>query len=51
MEEGKKFLNDYDVSKVIRKLQDERGLKAGDRFMKGKVGREINAPERVADYM
>ena len=51
MEEGKKFLDNYDVSGVIRRLQDERGLKAGDRFMKGKVGREVNAPERVADYM
>ena len=45
----KEFLNGYAIN--IRKLQDERGLKAGDRFMKGKVGREINAPERVADYM
>ena len=35
MEEGKKFLDNYDVSSVIKKLQDERGLKAGDRFMKG----------------
>ena len=51
MEEGKKFLDNYDVSSVIRKLQDERSLKAGDRFMKGKVGREVNSPERVADYI
>ena len=45
----KEFLDGYAVN--IRKLQDERGLKTGDRFMKGKVGREVNAPERVADYM
>ena len=51
MRDPKEFLDNYDVSSVIRKLQDERGLKAGDRFMKGKVGREVNAPERVADYM
>ena len=51
MRDPQEFLDNYDVSSVIRKLQDERGLKAGDRFMKGKVGREINAPERVADYM
>ena len=51
MEEGKKFLDGYDLPSVIRKLQDERSLKAGDRFMKGKVGREVNAPERVGNYM
>ena len=51
MEEGKKFLDNYDVQSIIRKLQDERSLKAGDRFMKGKVGREVNSPERVADYI
>ena len=51
MEEGKKFLDNYDVSSVIKKLQDERGLKSGDSAIKGSVGREINAPERVADNM
>ena len=51
MEEGKKFLDNYDVSSVIRKLQDERGLKAVDRALKGSVGREINSAERVANYM
>ena len=51
MKDPKEFLDNYNVSDVIRKLQDERSLKAGDRFMKGKVGREVNAPERVADYM
>ena len=51
MRDPQEFLDNYDVSSVIRKLQDERSLKAGDRFMKGKGGREVNAPERVADYM
>tara|TARA_R100001440_G_scaffold56401_1_gene76182 strand:+ start:272 stop:487 length:216 start_codon:yes stop_codon:yes gene_type:complete len=47
----KEFLDEYDVEGVIRKIQDERGLEAGERAMKGSVGREINAPERVANYM
>jgi len=51
MRDAKEFLDDYDVEGVIRKIQDERGLKAGERAMKGKVGREINAPERVSNYM
>ena len=51
MRDAKEFLDDYDVEGVIRKIQDERGLEAGERAMKGSVGREINAPERVANYM
>tara|TARA_R100000231_G_C5183548_1_gene121954 strand:- start:49 stop:204 length:156 start_codon:yes stop_codon:yes gene_type:complete len=51
MKDPKEFLADYDVEGVIRKIQDERGLKAGDRAMKGKVGREINSAERVSNYM
>jgi len=51
MRDAKEFLDDYDVEGVIRKIQDERGLEAGERAMKGKVGREINAPERVSNYM
>ena len=51
MKDPKEFLDDYDVEGVIRKIQDERGLEAGERSMKGKVGREINAPERVSNYM
>ena len=51
MRDAKEFLEDYDVEGVIRKIQDERGLKPGERAMKGKVGREINAPERVSNYM
>ena len=51
MRDAKEFLDNYDVEGVIRKIQDERGLEAGERAMKGKVGREINAPERVSNYM
>jgi len=51
MRDAKEFLDDYDVEGVIRKIQDERGLRAGERAMKGKVGREVNAPERVSNYM
>ena len=49
MEDSKEFLNGYVAN--IRKLQDERSLRAGDRALKGKVGREINSAERVANYM
>jgi len=49
MNDPKEFLNGYVVN--IRKLQNERGLKAGDRALKGSVGREINSAERVANYM
>jgi len=49
--DSKEFLDNYDVEGVIKKIQDERGLEAGERAMKGSVGREINAPERVANYM
>ena len=49
MNDPKEFLNGYVVN--IRKLQDERGLKDGDRALKGSVGREINSAERVANYM
>ena len=49
MNDPKEFLNGYIVN--IRKLQDERGLKPGDRALKGSVGREINSAERVANYM
>ena len=51
MRNAKEFLDDYDVEGVIRKIQNERGLEAGERAMKGKVGREVNAPERVSNYM
>ena len=46
----KEFLNNYDTEEVIRKLQQERGLDEGDRALKGKVGMEINSPERVTHY-
>ena len=45
----KEFLDGYVIN--IRKLQDERGLEAGDRALKGKVGREINSAERVSNYL
>jgi len=51
MRDAKEFLDDYDVESVIRKIQQERGLAPGDRSMRGSVGREINAPERVDNYM
>ena len=51
----KEFLDEYvaegNIPEQIRRLQDERGLKTGDRALKGSIGREINAPERVANYM
>ena len=49
MEDPREFAKEYAAN--IRKLQDERGLKAGDRALKGSVGREINSAERVANYM
>ena len=42
---------DVFLSGFTKKLQEGRSLKPGDRAMKGAVGREINAPERVANYM
>jgi len=49
MEDPREFVREYAAN--IRKLQDERSLKAGDRALKGSVGREINSAERVANYM
>ena len=55
MKDPKEFLDEFitegSVPEQIRKLQDERGLKSGDRALKGSVGREINSAERVANYM
>ena len=54
MRDPKEFLEEYitdgNVPEQIRRLQDERGLKSGDRALKGSVGREINSAERVANY-
>jgi hypothetical protein len=36
---------------VIRKIQQERGLDAGDRALRGDVGMEVNAPERLSNYV
>jgi hypothetical protein len=49
MKDPNEFLNGYVAN--IRKLQDERSLAAGDRALKGKVGREINSAERVSNYL
>ena len=49
MKDPNEFLSGYAAN--IRKLQDERSLKAGDSALKGSVGREINSAERVANYM
>ena len=51
MRDPKEFLDDYDVEGVIRKIQQQRGLAAGDRAMRGAAGMDINSPERVSNYM
>ena len=47
----KEFLKAYDTEEVIRKIQQERGLDAGDRALRGDVGMEVNAPERLSNYV
>jgi len=49
MEDPREFAKEYAAN--IRKLQDERALRPGDRALKGKVGREINSAERVSNYL
>ena len=49
MEDPREFVREYAAN--IRKLQDERSLRAGDRALKGKVGREINSAARVSNYL
>ena len=39
------------VEQLLADLKKGRTLEAGERSMKGAVGQEINAPERVANYM
>ena len=51
MRDPKEFLDDYDVERVIRRIQEERGLAVGDRAMRGAAGMDINSPERVSNYM
>ena len=51
MRDPKEFLDDYDVEGVIKKIQQQRGLAAGDRAMRGAAGMDINSPERVSNYM
>ena len=49
MEDPREFVREYAAN--IRKLQQERGLMAGDRAMRGAAGMDINSPERVSNYM
>ena len=51
MRDPQEFLDNYDVEGVIRKIQQQRGLAAGDRAMRGAAGMDINSPERVSNYM
>jgi len=51
MRDPKEFLDNYDVESVIRRLQEERGLAAGDRALRGAAGMDINSPERVSNYL
>jgi|TARA_R100000781_G_scaffold1506_3_gene2524 hypothetical protein len=51
MRDPKEFLDDYDVEKVVRRIQEERGLAAGDRAMRGSVGMTVDSPERVSNYL
>ena len=51
MRDPQEFLDNYDVEGVIRKIQEQRGLAAGDRAMRGAAGMDINSPERVSNYM
>ncbi len=51
MKDPKEFLADYDVEGVIRKIQDERGLRPGERAMKGAADMAVNSPERVSNYI
>ena len=51
MRDPKEFLDDYDVEGVIKKIQEQRGLMAGDRSMRGASGMSVNSPERVSNYV
>ena len=51
MRDPQEFLDNYDVEGVIRKIQEQRGLAAGDRAMRGASGMSINSPERVSNYL
>ena len=48
--EADSFLGGY-AEDIIKDLRKGRTLEAGERAMKGSVGREINSAERVGDYM
>ena len=51
MRDPQEFLDNYDVEGVIRKIQQQRGLAAGDRAMRGAAGMDINSPERISNYL
>ena len=51
MRDPQEFLDNYDVESVIRKIQQQRGLAAGDRAMRGAAEMDINSPERVSNYL
>jgi len=51
MRDPQEFLDNYDVEKVVRRIQEERGLAVGDRAMRGAAGMDINSPERVSNYL
>ena len=51
MRDPQEFLDNYDVEKVVRRIQEERGLAVGDRAMRGSVGMTVDSPERVSNYM
>ena len=51
MRDPQEFLDNYDVESVIRRLQEERGLAAGDRALRGAAGMDINSPERISNYL
>ena len=39
------------AEEIIKDLRKGRTLEAGERAMKGAAGQEINAPERVSNYL
>lgn len=48
--EAEAFLGNK-VEQLLADLRKGRTLEVGERFMKGGVGQEVNAPERIANYM
>ena len=48
--EADSFLGGY-AEDIIKDLRKGRTLEAGERAMKGAASQEINAPERVSNYL